>query len=69
MLDAMRDEYLNVNANVHRGVHYLSHSILLTIPVAFIYLFLLYISSASIFCTVWIVCEKLGELCLTFNVF
>ena len=20
----MRDEYLNVNANVHRGVHYLS---------------------------------------------
>ena len=22
--DAMRDEYLNVNANVHRGVHYLS---------------------------------------------
>ena len=23
-LDAMRDEYLNVNANVHRGVHYLS---------------------------------------------
>lgn len=24
MLDAMRDEYLNVNANVHRGVHYLS---------------------------------------------
>lgn len=24
VLDAMRDEYLNVNANVHRGVHYLS---------------------------------------------
>ena len=24
LLDAMRDEYLNVNANVHRGVHYLS---------------------------------------------
>ena len=23
-LDAMREEYLNVNANVHRGVHYLS---------------------------------------------
>ena len=26
VLDAMRDEYLNVNANVHRGVHYLSLS-------------------------------------------
>ena len=24
VLDAMREEYLNVNANVHRGVHYLS---------------------------------------------
>lgn len=24
VLDAMRDEYLNVNANVHRGVHWLS---------------------------------------------
>ena len=24
VLDAMRDEYLNANANVHRGVHYLS---------------------------------------------
>lgn len=24
VLDAMRNEYLNVNANVHRGVHYLS---------------------------------------------
>ena len=24
VLDAMRDEYLNVNANVHRGVHFLS---------------------------------------------
>lgn len=24
MLDAMRDEYLNVNANVHRGVHWMS---------------------------------------------
>lgn len=24
VLDAMRDEYLNVNANVHRGIHYLS---------------------------------------------
>ncbi len=24
VIDAMRDEYLNVNANVHRGVHYLS---------------------------------------------
>ena len=24
VLDAMRDEYLNVNANVHRGVHHLS---------------------------------------------
>ena len=24
VLDAMRSEYLNVNANVHRGVHYLS---------------------------------------------
>lgn len=24
VLDAMRDEYLNTNANVHRGVHYLS---------------------------------------------
>ena len=24
VFDAMRDEYLNVNANVHRGVHYLS---------------------------------------------
>ena len=24
VLDAMHDEYLNVNANVHRGVHYLS---------------------------------------------
>ena len=24
VLDAMRDEYLNVNANVHRGVHYLT---------------------------------------------
>lgn len=24
VLDVMRDEYLNVNANVHRGVHYLS---------------------------------------------
>ena len=24
VLDAMRDEYLNLNANVHRGVHYLS---------------------------------------------
>ena len=25
VLDAMRNEYLNVNANVHRGVHYLIH--------------------------------------------
>ncbi len=24
VIDAMRDEYLNVNANVHRGIHYLS---------------------------------------------
>ena len=24
VLDAMRDEYLNVNANVHRGIHWLS---------------------------------------------
>ena len=24
VLDAMREEYLNVNANVHRGVHWLS---------------------------------------------
>ena len=24
VLDGMREEYLNVNANVHRGVHYLS---------------------------------------------
>lgn len=24
VLDAMRDEYLNVNANVHRGVHWMS---------------------------------------------
>ena len=24
VLDAMRDEYLNANANVHRGVHWLS---------------------------------------------
>ena len=24
VLDAMRDEYLNVNSNVHRGVHWLS---------------------------------------------
>ena len=24
VLDAMREEYLNVNANVHRGIHYLS---------------------------------------------
>ena len=24
VLDAMREEYLNVNANIHRGVHYLS---------------------------------------------
>ena len=24
VLDAMREEYLNQNANVHRGVHYLS---------------------------------------------
>ena len=24
VLDAMREEYLNANANVHRGVHYLS---------------------------------------------
>src|SRR3712207_2473552 len=24
VLDAMREEYLSVNANVHRGVHYLS---------------------------------------------
>ena len=24
VLDAMRDEYLNANANVHRGVHFLS---------------------------------------------
>ena len=24
VLDAMRDEYFNANANVHRGVHYLS---------------------------------------------
>ena len=24
VLDAMRDEYLNANANVHRGVHYRS---------------------------------------------
>ena len=24
VIDAMTDEYLNVNANVHRGVHYLS---------------------------------------------
>ena len=24
VLDAMREEYMNVNANVHRGVHYLS---------------------------------------------
>ena len=24
VMDAMREEYLNVNANVHRGVHYLS---------------------------------------------
>ena len=28
VLDAMRDEYLNVNANVHRGVHYLSQQAL-----------------------------------------
>ena len=27
VLDAMRDEYLNVNANVHRGVHYLSQQV------------------------------------------
>ena len=27
VLDAMRDEYLNVNANVHRGVHYLSQKV------------------------------------------
>ena len=25
VLDAMREEYLNVNANVHRGVHWMSH--------------------------------------------
>ena len=24
VLNAMRDEYINVNANVHRGVHWLS---------------------------------------------
>ena len=24
LLDAMRNEYLNVNANVHRGIHWLS---------------------------------------------
>jgi cysteine desulfurase/selenocysteine lyase len=24
VLDAMREEYLNVNANVHRGVHWMS---------------------------------------------
>ena len=24
VLDAMRDEYLNVNANVHRGIHWMS---------------------------------------------
>lgn len=28
VLDAMRDEYLNVNANVHRGVHYLRSKLL-----------------------------------------
>ena len=56
-------------------------SILLTIPVAFIYLFLLYFMMqlwetidffkhtielvlwVSIFCSVWIVCENMGELC------
>ena len=27
VLDAMRNEYLNVNANVHRGVHYLSQQV------------------------------------------
>ena len=27
VLDAMRDEYLNVNANVHSGVHYLSRRV------------------------------------------
>ena len=32
VLDAMRDEYLNVNANVHRGVHDLNACDLCGVP-------------------------------------